>query len=425
MSHLPRRIEDLPSLEPAELAGWAANLDGSLVRLFERYPDGLAQGAGSRLLVFGAEPLRRIAATEAAGNMPADVLSSSAFNVGPDGAPVEPEIPAASSLAKLVSNQVFTANPPLHGPTRQLFMRQFVPKQLPRFAGLIEATVATLLQEAGARTQVDFGTDVAERLTARFWAQVLGLTADEEARARHLISALSPMFYLVRTPDETLSADAAAAEYLDMVSAAVERGLSQGDNPLLQDMAADFSAILQPGRPESLGMMLAANLIDGFHTAAVAAVNAVYGLVRNPEVLAKVRADQSLVPAAFFETIRLNPPVVLTQRYALRDFDYDGLTVPVDTPLVMLWIAGNRDPKAFAEPNRIDLSRPQRGDGTFGGGAHICPGRNIARALVEAVLRGVTAPGVQIEAAAAMDDWMPRSSMRQLSQSPMRVSVSL
>jgi cytochrome P450 len=251
------------------------------------------------------------------------------------------------------------------------------------------------------------------------------LTADEETRARHLISALSPMFYLVRTPEETLSADAAAAEYLAMVSAVVERGLSQGDQPILQDMAADFSAILEPGRPESLGMMLAANLIDGFHTAAVAAVNAVCGLVRNPEVLAQVRADQSLVPAAFFEIIRLNPPVVLTQRYALRDFEYDGLTVPADTPLVMLWIAGNRDPKAFADPNRMDLSRQQRGDVTFGGGAHICPGRNIARALVEAVLRGVTAPGVQIEALADVDEWTPRSSMRQLSQSPMRVFVGI
>jgi cytochrome P450 len=418
-----RSIEDLPLLGPEEIAGWASDLEGSLERLFDRHPEGLARGAGSRLLVFGSEALRRIAANESAGNMPADILSASAFNITADGAPIDADEPAARSLARLVANQVFTANPPLHGPTRQLFMRQFMPRQLPRFADLIGQTVSTLLVEAHDKGEVEFGHDVAERLTARFWAQVLGLTTDEEARAQRLISTMSPMFYLVRTPEETVSADAAAAEYLAMVSAAVDRSLAQGGHPILQDMAADFAAILEEGRPESLGMMLAANLIDGFHTAAVASVNAVQSLLRNPDVLTQVRADQKLVPAVFFEAVRLNPPVVLTQRFALRDFDYEGLTVPAHTPIVMLWIAGNRDPKAFTDPNRMDLTRPQRGDTTFGGGAHICPGKNIARALVEAVLTGVTAQDVRIEAVTATDEWTPRSSMRQLTQMPVRISV--
>lgn len=324
-------------------------------------------------------------------------------------------------MARLVKNQVFTANPPLHGPTRQLLARQFIPKQLPRFAPLIQDTVELLVAEACACESVDFGHQFTERLTARFWAELLGLTPQEEVRAKALIGALTPMFFLVRTDEETLSADAAAAEYLDLVSAAVDRAVETGGNDLIDEMEADFQAIEHPDRPESLGVMLAANLIEGFHTAALAAANAVFCLLRQPDALSRVRGDPSLVAAAVFEGLRLAPPVILTQRYALEDFVHEGVLVPQGTPIIMLWIAGNRDPKAFAEPSRLDLDRRQRGDATFGGGAHLCPGKNVARTLAEAVLRGVTAPNIAIELVDHDYEWIPRSSMRQLGALPVRI----
>jgi cytochrome P450 len=285
---------------------------------------------------------------------------------------------------------------------------------MPRFAPIATAAVAALIEEAAHRDTIDFVHEFAERLTARFWAHLLGMDGTEEARIVDLVAAMSPMFYFVKTPEETYAADHATREYLDIISWAVARTLASGDSAMLSGLAEDFNAIEHPQRPENLGVMLASNLIDGFHTAALGAANAVLNLLRHPGALERVRADPKLIGAAFFEGVRLAPPVILTQRYALEALEHHGVHIPAGTPIAMVWIAGNRDPEAFDNPERFDLDRPQRGDTTFGGGAHICPGRNVARMLGEAVLAGVTATDIILE---LVDDdirWLPRTTMRQL-----------
>ena len=172
--------------------------------------------------------------------------------------------------------------------------------------------------------------------------------------------------------------------------------------------------------PIALKVWVAANLIVGFHTAALAAANAVFCLLRRPDALARVRGYPSLVAAAVFEGLRLAPPIILTERYALEDFVHEGVLVPQGTPIIF-WIAGNRDPKAFAQPARLDLDRRQPGDATFGGGAHLCPGKNVARTFAEVVLGGVTAPNIAIELVDHDYEWIPRSSMRQLGALPVRI----
>jgi len=65
--------------------------------------------------------------------------------------------------------------------------------------------------------------------------------------------------------------------------------------------------------------------------------------------------------------------------------------------------------------------RQQRFNVTFGGGIHICPGRNVARVIVDSVLRGLTAPGIEIELTSDLT-WVPRSVMRQPYRMPVIIT---
>ncbi len=60
-----------------------------------------------------------------------------------------------------------------------------------------------------------------------------------------------------------------------------------------------------------------------------------------------------------------------------------------------MWMAANRDPAAFDDPDSIRLDREAPATLVFGGGIHVCLGAPLARlqlrVAIEAVLAGTTA----------------------------------
>jgi cytochrome P450 len=177
-------------------------------------------------------------------------------------------------------------------------------------------------------------------------------------------------------------------------------------------------------RPESVGMLMGSNLFDGFHTAGAAAASCVYRLSTNPAALEQVRKDRSLVPNAAFEGLRLDPPLTLSQRWALEDFEFEGVLVPKGMQVAMLWAAGNRDPEAYPNPDAYDLSRSQRGATTFGGGVRMCMGLSVAQLPIETVIDAVTARGVTVELTGDRYSLLPMSLMRQFDAMPVSIRLA-
>lgn len=409
-----RSTSDLAELPHRFEAGFSEDF-AELFRSTER----LFRAGQKRIVVFRGEDLRKIAALPAVGNMPLRALAERAMAEADGDLADQPDM---SNFVRILHNQVFTANPPLHGPTRQMFAKPFGMKQVAAFDDLVRGVVDKVLKDAAGAGEIDFGFDFTEKVTAGVWGALLGLTPSEERQAVEQIRAMTPFFFLVRTDEETVQANTAIGTYLSLMAAAIQRTLAEGKNALLATMAAEFDAIAIKGKPESLAMSLAANLIDGFHTAALAAANAVYQLLRHPEAEATVRADPQLVGAALDEGIRMSSPVIVTHRYALEDFAFDGVLVEAGTAVAMLWAAGNRDPEIFEEPGTYKLQRPRRYDATFGGGIHLCPGRNIARLIVHRIMSRLFSPDIRVQLVGDLK-WITQSTMRQPYRMPVRVEV--
>ena len=429
-----KEIEQLPSFVP-----FFSDEDGFAAVYHELFADpqlGLmkVEGFGPlKLAAFRNNHLRALMVHPSlSGNTPPARLAEQAFySIAPQAGEEAAARHHADAIARFLANQIFTMNPPLHRAYRHVLARHMMADSAGRFAPLMRNTVGELLAAVANQGEVDFLADFSSRVAARFWGTLIGMTAQEEARVVELMHGILPMFNIMMDHNDLVQAGTAMEEYLTLVSSAVERAQAKGGCPLVDAVAQDFAAVTLDGdaqidgrRPESVGLFMASNLFDGFHTAGAAAATCVHRLLTHPEQLAQVQRDRALVPNAAFEGLRLDPPLTLSQRFALEECAFEGVRIPKGTQVVMLWGAGNRDPQLFPQPDTYDLSRAQRGATSFGGGARMCMGRTVAQLLVETVLEAVTAPGVTVTLTGSGCTLLPLSLMRQFDTMPVHIACT-
>jgi cytochrome P450 len=409
---LSTSLDDLPVL--TEMAGdrWGGDFGPLLADLFAAEDTSLMRSLDGSVLAFRNADLRALSANRDLGNLPAPLLAK-AF---------EASAGAESDFKRLATNHVFTMNPPSHGPMRQVFARQFMPNKVDRFRpAAIKATRRSLAAASG-RAEIDFLTDFSFRLTTSFWGELLGLSQAEVSELSSLVPHVSQAFSFIRTDEQTRLVERLAADYLALVSTGIQRSLDVGPPDYLAEMAAEFENA-EVEKPDNLTLMLAATLLDGFHTMAFGLTNVVHALLTRPEQWRAVRSDPTLVPNAFHEGLRLAPPAVFTQRYALADVEHAGVSIPKGTPVTMFWLAGNRDPDVFPDPDEYDLARPVAGRTTFGGGIHLCPGRSVAKMVIETALAELVSPHIEVTVTGAADQWVPMSSMHELERLPVSIEA--
>jgi cytochrome P450 len=132
-------------------------------------------------------------------------------------------------------------------------------------------------------------------------------------------------------------------------------------------------------------------LVAGFETTVNLIGNAVNALLDHPDQWRALCADPAgLAPKAVEETLRYDPPVQRTGRFALEDVELAGTPVRRDQYVVTLLGAANRDPEVYAEPDRFDITRDQTADHlAFSSGIHYCLGQPLARLEATVALRAL------------------------------------
>jgi len=132
----------------------------------------------------------------------------------------------------------------------------------------------------------------------------------------------------------------------------------------------------------------------GGETTRGAILNMNYLLLRHPDQLAAVVADESLWDAAFHETLRHSTPIGGQPRHNSFDLEMHGVQVPAGSLMNMVDFSANHDERIFRNPETFDIFRDDlytgkllrsgyRKDGkashmAFGVGPHLCPGAWIS-----------------------------------------------
>ncbi|MEV5835462.1 cytochrome P450 [Nocardia sp. NPDC052112] len=410
-------MTDLRALDDL-VPDWSRDIVETSQSLFRQGVTGLLAGPENSLVVIRNTDVKALAANPHVGNIPAEFLLYFATEPGRSG--MEPNPEEVEGFGRFLRNQVFTSNPPLHTYSRRIVARQLMPRQIGRFTPIAERLVRELVDESAEHDEIEFSREFASRFVTRFWSELLGLTRDQATQLEWLMEEMSLSFPFTRTPEQSRRLYSAAAIYMDMVGEAVRQARSAGDNELLAEMANELDEVDIEGKPEDIGALVAANFFDGFHTIGVGITNVMYRMLIDQSACARVQSNRALVTNTFLEGTRLEPPLMLSHRIALQDLEYDGVFIPLGTPIGMAWAAANRDPLVFDDADSYRLNRQIRG-ATFGGGVHLCPGRNVVQMLTVTAVTALTSPDVDITLAGRTHEWIPHTSMRQLAALPVSI----
>ena len=121
-------------------------------------------------------------------------------------------------------------------------------------------------------------------------------------------------------------------------------------------------------------------MVAGNETTTSSLAGGLLQLIRNPDQLAKVRADPKLIGNLVEEVLRTESPTAGLWRVVRKDTELCGVPVKAGTMLMLRFAAANRDPARFPDPDAFDVTRSNaRSHLAFGRGIHMCVGNMLSR----------------------------------------------
>ncbi|MET9682393.1 cytochrome P450 [Streptomyces coeruleorubidus] len=141
-----------------------------------------------------------------------------------------------------------------------------------------------------------------------------------------------------------------------------------------------------------------------------------YLLLTRPELRQTWQERPEAREALLDELLRYIPhrSSVGLARIALEDVDLHGQRIRAGDPVYVSYLAANRDPDVFPEPDRIDPDRDPNPHLSFGNGPHYCTGAVLARLQTELLVGTLLdrLPGLRLAAPADQVAWRRKTMIR-------------
>ncbi|MFF0647304.1 cytochrome P450 [Streptomyces tendae] len=141
-----------------------------------------------------------------------------------------------------------------------------------------------------------------------------------------------------------------------------------------------------------------------------------YLLLTRPELMTRMRERPGARGTALDELLRWisHRTSVGLARIALEDVEVHGTRIAAGDPVYVSYLAANRDPDVFPDPDRIDLDRDPNPHLAYGNGHHFCTGAVLARMqtelLVDTLLERL--PGLRLAVPADQVAWRRKTMIR-------------
>lgn len=271
-------------------------------------------------------------------------------------------------------------DPPLHTRVRKIMMGALTPKAIAAMEPGLVRLVDDLLDRIAAKKEIDLIDDFAAAIPLEVIGNLFVMPHEDRGPLRDWSLAILGALEPVLSPEQKERGNRAVTDF----------------KAYLGDLAADRKA--RPGDPATdvLTRLINGNdgelltdtellqncifiLNAGHETTTNLIGNALHELTEWPDERRRLIETPDMIDTAVDEFLRFQSPNQLGNRMAVEPSTFHGETVEPGTRIHLAIGAANRDPRQFADPDRLDLARKPNRHLAFAQGPHLCAGFSLAR----------------------------------------------
>jgi len=282
-------------------------------------------------------------------------------------------------IAKVMVKQMLFMDAPAHTRLRGLASAAFTPRRVEVLRGHIQEIADDLLDRVQTRGRMDIIAEFAAPMPAIVTAEMLGVPTEDHKDLKKWSADFAEMLgNFQHNPDRIPSVLESTNNLTDYFQKAIDGMRQHPREGLIQ---AFMNAEIEGDRltDEEIVANCIVTMVGGQETTTNLIGNGLLTLMRNPQQLAQLRDDSSLIPSAVEELLRYESPSQHTGRIARENVQIGDRQIGKGQAVMAIMAAANRDPERFPDPDRLILDRSDNKHLAFGWSSHFCFGAPLAR----------------------------------------------
>ncbi len=293
--------------------------------------------------------------------------------------------PSPDPMFQLLRRWVIRLEGDRHRRVRDAFGGLFTARRVGRYRAVIAERAAALVDQAAPAGSMDLVAGFARPLPFAVISDVLGVPSGDREWLGEALIVLNRGFARQRDGDRlaVLAGNDAAGQLLSYFSALLDQRSAEPADDLMTALAARSAG--GDDREDLIANCIFFILAGHETTTSLLALGASL-LCAHPDARAALQRDPGRWPAAVEEMLRLITPTTFTGATPRADAVIQGVACPAGQARLLFLAAANRDPSAFPDPDRFDISRDPNPHLSFSAGAHYCLGAPLARLHGEVAL---------------------------------------
>jgi cytochrome P450 len=271
------------------------------------------------------------------------------------------------------------ADPPEHTIHRKLVEKVFTPSHIKLLQPYVEKMVDELIDGFIEDGQTDIANRFAVLLPTYVISDQLGVDRKDFAQFKIWSDAWVERNDPKCAPDRELEL---TDHLIDMQLYLAERAKEYKSEPR-DIILSNLVHVEDEGQRLSMGQILMIAqllLVAGNETTTTGLTTSLYLMLKDPDLLKRVRTDRSLIGNVIEEMLRAHSPVSHQYRCTTQDAEVAGIAIPKNSVVQVSYLAGNQDRAQWQNPERFDIDRKGiKNHLGFGRGIHFCLGNQLAR----------------------------------------------